>query len=248
VSDPDVAPRVAAPDEPLRTPTWGLGDAAIGFLLAFVGSGVSGALALAASGADDFEDMSLAWANVAQLGLWGPMVFVTLWASWLKGNGAVRDFGLRVAPIDALVGGVAGVFFQIIVLPVFYVPIFWLTNTDVDELGETAREITDRADGAFSVTMLVILVVIGAPIVEELFYRGLVLRSLERRFGQVVAIVASGLFFGLVHIPNFIGVPGLALFGMFLAYITLRTGRLGLAIVCHMAFNAITVINLLAES
>lgn len=236
------------PDEELRTPTWGLGDAAIGFLLALVGSTVTASLALAASGENELEDMSLAWANVAQLGLWGPMVFVTLWASWLKGNGAVRDFGIRIAPLDAIVGPLSGVAFQLIVLPIFYVPIFLLSNTDVDELSETAREITDRADGTFSVAMLVVLVVIGAPIVEELFYRGLLLRSLERRFGEVVAIVASGAFFGLVHYPNTIGIPGLALFGMFLAYITVRTGRLGLAIVTHMAFNAITVVNLLAES
>ena len=237
------------PDEPpLKTPTWGLGDAVIGFLLAFVGSAVTGGLALAASGADEFEDMSLAWANVAQLGLWVPMVLVTLWASWLKGNGAVRDFGIRVTGVDLLAGGAAGVVFQLLVLPIFYVPIFVLTDTDVDELSETAREITDRADGAFGVVMLVVLVVIGAPIVEELFYRGLVLRSLERRFGSTAAIVVSGLFFGVVHIPNFIGVPGLALFGIFLAYITVRTGRLGPAIACHMAFNAVTVINLLLES
>lgn len=248
MSDPDLAQRGALPDGTLRAPTWGLGDAVIGFLMALAGSTVTGSLALAASGEKEFDDLSLAWANVAQIGLWAPLVFVTLWASWLKGNGAVRDFGLRLAPIDVPLGLAAGVLFQLVVLRIFYLPILVLTDTDVDELSESAREITDRADGAFSVTMLVILVVIGAPVVEELFYRGLLLRSLERRFGSVVAVVASGAFFGVVHYPNVIGIPGLALFGIFLAAITVRSGRLGLAIVAHMAFNAVTVINLLAES
>ena len=248
MSDPDLAQRGAPADGALKAPWWGLGDAAIGFMLSLVGSTITAGLALGLSGADEFDDMSLAWANVAQLGLWIPMVVVTVWAAWLKGNGVVRDFGLRLSTIDVPVGLGAGVLFQLLVLPIFYVPILWLANTDLDDLERAAREITDRADDPFGVSMLVVLVVIGAPIVEELFYRGLLLRSLERRFGSTPAIVVSGVLFGLVHITNPIGMPGLALFGMFLAYLAVRTGRLGGPILAHMAFNAVTVINLLLES
>jgi membrane protease YdiL (CAAX protease family) len=245
VSDRHLAQRAAPAEPALRTPTWGLGDAAVGWLLSIVGAVIGASVVVAITG-DDAEDLSLGWANVAQIGLWVPLVAVTLWAAWTKGNGPVRDFGLRVKAWDWL-GAFAGVATQLLVLPLIYVPIFWLTNTDTDDLSETAKELTDRANGAFGVTMLVLLTGIGAPIVEEIFYRGLLLRSLERRFGEVTAIVGSGVFFGVIHF-QLLAIPGLAIFGMILALLTVRTGRLGPAIAAHMAFNMITVIALLAEN
>lgn len=248
MSDHDLAQRAAPDAGAWRTPWWGLGDFAIGFLLAMVGSQVTVTLALVGADVDEIDDLSLAWSNVAQLGLWLPMAGVTLWAAWLKGNGAVRDFGLRFRGIDVPLGVGTGLAAQLFVLPLVYIPILLLLDRDASELDDAAREITDRATDGFGVAMLVVLVVIGAPIVEELFYRGLLLRSLERRFGSTPAIVGSGLVFGLIHLNNPIGMPGLALFGMFLGYLAVRTGRLGGPIVAHMAFNAVAVVSLLAES
>ena len=39
--------------------------------------------------------------------------------------------------------------------------------------------------------MFALIVVVGAPIAEELFFRGLLLRSIEKRFSIVWAIVGS---------------------------------------------------------
>ena len=247
MSDPDIAQRAAPEDAPRRTPTWGLGDAAIGFLLAQFGGILMVSLVMAVNDVDDPEDLSLAWLNVGQIGLWLPLVGVTVWAAWLKGNGVVRDFGLRIKAVDVPLGVVGGFVTQY-AIGWIYVPIFWLTDTDVDDLEEAARDITDRATDGFGSVMVVILVVIGAPIVEELFWRGLVLRSFERRFGPVVAVVASGVLFGLAHTNNPLGMPGLILFGMFLGYLAVRTGRLGAPILAHMAFNTVTVVNLLSET
>jgi membrane protease YdiL (CAAX protease family) len=244
VSDPDLAQRAAPVDPVLRTPRWGLGDAVVGWVLSLAGAVLALSAVVAVTG-DPATDISLGWANIAQIGLWIPLLGVPLWAARLKGNGAVRDYGLRVEPIDGLVGPIAGFASQLVLLPLLYIPIFWLTNSDTDDLGETARNLTDRADDPFSVAMLVILTGIGAPIVEEIFYRGLLLRSLERRFGQVAAVVVSGLVFGAVHF-QLLPLPGLALFGMVLGYLTVKTGRLGAPIAAHMAFNMVTVISLLA--
>ena len=243
--DPDLAQRAASAEPELRTPTWGLGDAAVGWLLSLVGALIGLSVVLAITG-DDADDLSLGWANVAQIGLWVPLVGVTLWAAWTKGNGPVRDFGLRVQGWDVLGVG-AGVALQFFVLPLIYLPIFWLTNTNTDDLSEVAKDLTDRADSGFGIAMLVILTGIGAPIVEEIFYRGLLLRSLERRFGETTAIVGSGVFFGAIHFQP-LGFPGLAVFGMVLALLTVKTGRLGPAIAAHMAFNMITVISLLVQN
>ncbi len=54
---------------------------------------------------------------------------------------------------------------------------------------------------------LVLIAVVGAPLVEELFFRGLLLRSIEKRLGWVWAIVGSSVFFGLAH-PQDLPVEG----------------------------------------
>ena len=70
---------------------WGLGDAALGWVLAQIGGAVAVAIVLAVnSDTTDLEDLSLAWVAVAQLGLWFGMLGVPLVASKLKGNGPVR--------------------------------------------------------------------------------------------------------------------------------------------------------------
>ena len=57
--------------------------------------------------------------------------------------------------------------------------------------------------------LLVLIVVIAAPIVEELFYRGLLLRALERRVGNGWAVVWCGLIFGASHF-ELLQLPALA--------------------------------------
>ena len=243
VSDPDLAQR-AAPEHPaVRTPRWGLGDALVGFLLSLVGAVLALSLVVAITG-DEVDDISLGWANVAQIGLWVPLVAVPLWVARVKGNGPVHDYGLRATPMDGLVGPICGFASQVLLLPLLYIPIFWLTNTDTGDLGDVAKDLTDRADDPFGVAMLVILTGIGAPIVEEIFYRGLLLRSLERRFGEVVAVIASGVIFGAIHV-QLLPFPGLAAFGIVLGYLAVKTGRLGAPIAAHMAFNLVTVVALL---
>ncbi len=47
--------------------------------------------------------------------------------------------------------------------------------------------------------MLVLVAVVFAPLVEELFFRGLLLRSLQRRVGTGRAVALSSVLFGLAH-------------------------------------------------
>ena len=94
---------------------------------------------------------------------------------------------------------------------------------------------------------LVLTAVVGAPIVEELFFRGLLLRSLEHRLGAGWAVGGSSVLFGLAH-PNDLPAAGVALvmtslavLALVLALLVVRTGRLAAAIVAHAAFNAINL-------
>jgi membrane protease YdiL (CAAX protease family) len=92
---------------------------------------------------------------------------------------------------------------------------------------------------------VILIAAIGAPLFEELFYRGLFLRSVQRRFGDVAAVVVPALVFGLVHFQLF-DLLALALFGVAMGIVTLRVGRLGIAVWAHVAFNLTAVLSLLA--
>jgi membrane protease YdiL (CAAX protease family) len=88
------------------------------------------------------------------------------------------------------------------------------------------------------------MVVVLAPVVEELFYRGLVLRAFERRLGPAPALWLTALWFAAAHFQG-IQFPILLGVGLVTGLMTQWTGRLGPAIAAHVAFNALTVAVLL---
>jgi membrane protease YdiL (CAAX protease family) len=226
---------------------WGLGDAALGWVIAQIGGAIAVVIVFAVNNdATDLEDLSLAWLAVAQLGLWVGMLGVPLVASKLKGNGPVRDFGLRSEGWDAPLGFAAGLLTQLILIPLLYGPIFWLTDLDSSDLEDPARGLTDRATNSFGVAMLILIVGIGAPIVEEIFYRGLLQRSLERRFGVWTGILGSAVLFGVSHF-QLLQLPALVMFGVVLGVLAQRTGRLAAPIAAHIVFNMTTVLFLVGR-
>jgi hypothetical protein len=81
-----------------------------------------------------------------------------------------------------------------------------------------------------------VVVVLLAPIVEELLFRGLGYTLLER-FGRWVAIVLTAVAFALAH-GLVEGFPLLVLFGGGLAYMRSRVNSIVPGILVHMAFNA----------
>ena len=80
-----------------------------------------------------------------------------------------------------------------------------------------------------------IAMVIVAPICEELFFRKILVDRL-RIYGDWVAILGSGLFFGLIHGNITQGTYAFVL-GCLFAYIYLRTGNILITISYHMLIN-----------
>lgn len=224
-----------------RSPRWGLGDCLVG-LAPFI---LTGLAALAALGGDDDGDdteVTIAALVVSSLVIWLFTVGVPLFATTVKGNGPVRDLGLRFRPVDA--GAfVLGVALQALLVPALYWPIFRLSDVDADDVSNEARELVDAASGP-GIALLILVVCVGAPFAEELFFRGLFLRSLERRWGAGLALVVSTAVFGLSHLQG-IQLPALLVFGAVAGVLAVRSGRLGPAILCHAGFNAWTVFHLL---
>lgn len=225
---------------------WGLGDVALGALLGFVGSQIVLAIILTAGdhSADEIDELPLGLVALSQLGLWLGLLGVPWLATRLKGNGLVADLGLRIRRRDLWVGGVTGVVLQVVAIPLLYWPLLDLLGKDPSELEGPARELTDRADGALGIALLVIIVGIGAPVIEEIFYRGLFQGAMRKRgLGPVVSILVVATLFGLSH-GEMLQLPALVLFGATAGWLAHHYGRLGPAIAAHVSFNMVTVIAL----
>ncbi len=264
VPEPDVPLSAPEPELPFRPPAagepagWRLDDpasgwavglvaAAIGWLVGMVGGAITAGIVLAASGVDEFDDLSLGMVAVAQLGLWFGLLGVPYLAARVFGDGLRRSFGLDLRWRDLPVGVLWGAVGQVSILPLVYLPMRWLTDITQEEFSEPAQSMADKATSPVAVVLLVLIVGVGAPIVEEIFYRGLLQRSLVRRLGPVWGIGIASVTFGAVHFQP-LQFPGLALVGVLFGLLAHRSGRLGPAIVAHVVFNMTAVVLLLAGS
>lgn len=237
-------------------PRWGVWDALVGFIAAqvlstavgavVIGVLASRAVAVGSSLATALDDqartasagLGLAALALMQLPLWATQVGTVLWAGEVRGRGVVRDFGLRIRPIDIPVGLAGGLAAQIAVSAAYAV-VSQLFDLDPDQ---TARQISAKGSG-LAVLALFLLFAVVAPVVEELFYRGLLLRSLERSLPRGWALGVSALVFGAVHFELLL-LPGLFVAGLIFGWLVQRAGRLGPGIFAHIGFNALTILTM----
>ena len=242
--DPEPSPKIVT-EPPMAPPRWGLGDWFAGLLVSYALATLAASMWLAVSGDDE---VGLAGQAFSQLGLWTGMVGAVLFASRRKGAGRLADdFGFRIRWSDIGLGVAVALVVQLIVLPAIGFLLQPLLGEP--EVSEPVRDMIEDSQGPAYVGLL-LSVAVGAPIVEELFFRGLLLRSLRNRLGTVPAIGLSGVAFGLAHGSTLpveavvLVMISLTVFGAVLALLALRTGRLGPGIVAHAMFNLFTIVYL----
>jgi membrane protease YdiL (CAAX protease family) len=228
---------------------WGLGDVVAGLALALVGSQVVLAIILGVTHrtADQVDELPLSLVSLSQLGLWAGLLGVPILATRTKGNGLVADLHLRARWQDLWNGAAVGTALQLIAVPLIYWPLLHLLGKHPSDLEGPARDLTDRANGTVGVVLLILIVGVGAPIIEEIFYRGLCQGALMKRgLPPAAAIAITAVVFGLSH-GELLQLPALVAFGAAAGYLAHRSGRLGPGIAAHVAFNMVTVIALLTS-
>ncbi len=185
------------------------------------------------------------WAVVALVGSWTGMVGWVVYASHRKGLGSLaRDFGFRFRWIDPVIGFATG-FATLIATGIFSQVVAGLVGEE--QASNTEQIFGGQQGNTVGLVLLAIGGAIGAPIVEELFFRGLALRAIERRFGPVVGVVGSSLIFALLHfqagtvasVATLLTVIGS--YAVVLAILARSFGRLGPSVFAHMTINGIGV-------
>jgi len=227
---------------------WGLPDVAIAWFVGLTASLL--ALPLADPGAPQAEQPTqfiLATVLLQDVGVVATLIVI----SRAKGRGSLRlDFGLvwpseRLATGTAMAWVAAGMAVSV-VAQALLAPISALADLD-----EPAQQVSQSLESASGVGRLLfaLTVVCVAPPVEELLFRGGLLRGLQRRWKAPVAVFASATIFSMIHVVGDPGavyvVPGVMLLGLVAGFLAVRDGNLARATLLHVGFNLLGAIGLL---
>jgi membrane protease YdiL (CAAX protease family) len=228
--DPPELPAGAA-----RWPPWpwwyGLAAAGLGLLATILVVGVFGAL-LAVAGVDDVEDSNgfLQVATVLQeLIFVGAAVFLA--ARTIRPR--AWHFGLRRARFWPTVGWAALGFVSYWVLAIAYSAIV-SPEGEQDTLNDLGVE-----ESTLWLIGAALLVIVAAPLAEEIFFRGFFYRALRTKLPIVAAAVTDGVLFGLIHAGStpWEVLPVLAILGVIFCLVYERTGSLFSVIGLHALNN-----------
>lgn len=108
-----------------------------------------------------------------------------------------------------------------------------------DGIQESVKLLQETKDPLVFILMGVVAC-IGAPLAEEVVFRGYIYTMVKRMAGLPLAVILSGLFFGAVHM-NLVALLPLTVLGIILALSYEYTGSLWAPIAIHFCFNAATV-------
>jgi membrane protease YdiL (CAAX protease family) len=233
---PEEPPRRRLPD--LGVPAWapllGILFVVVGYALISAVVGV--AIGIAGGNVDDLQNnqpltIVLTLALDAVL-ITAPIVIVT----WIAGRPNPAAFGLRVPEWRNALGSLVTVYIS-----------FWIIAGVVALILGDAKDqqIVNDLKAEESLAVLggfYVMTCLVAPLAEEFFFRGFLFKVLWERSNVIVATLATGAAFGLVHKPggDWIGVAVLAVFGCALCLLFWRTASLLPCIMLHSLHNSIS--------
>lgn len=160
-----------------------------------------------------------------------------------KGNGPVRDFGLRVDLRAVGLGVAAGV--GMLFIASIVAAALKASGIDIPVAAEQLFQFV--ADDAVALSLFIFTVVVVAPVTEELAYRGIWYGAVERRYSARWAMVISSVVFAAIHLePQRFVI--LLLLGLALGELRLRTGSLTSCIAAHATINSVAAAGMLLSS
>jgi membrane protease YdiL (CAAX protease family) len=188
---------------------------------------------------------------LSYLVVWLPLLAAVLIFSFLLGSRSLsRDIGLRFRPLDLLWGLTVGVIARVLATV--------LEIAAYGQMSSAGAILDEPTHDLWWVFVVIVAPVLVSPFIEELFFRGLLLRAVSgaaaengaaKRWALGIAVSVSAVTFALIHLIN-AGSPTAALviglstllFGLGAGALAAATGRVGGAIVAHVVFNALVVL------
>jgi uncharacterized protein len=173
----------------------------------------------------------VAWLSMYHKG-WVRIIGAPAKGEWGRQAGAGIVSGLVLFPlITIVVGGIVSLILRAI------------TGNEVQPPEQVGEHLS-----TFGTAITVAYAFVIAPVGEELFFRGVLFRSIRDRHGFWAGAVGSAFGFGLIHfIPGDAADAALLMIAMFftgvgLCYIYERRGTLVAPIAAHITFNVIGIV------
>jgi len=191
----------------------------------------------------DLEWPILVYALISIAAGYGPSLWWCWYASQRWGTGRpARDLGLSFRWSDAGWGPVV----WISAFACEVVTILLVQATGIPLVGNTEGIGELDVDRTYVIALL-ITAVVAAPFVEEVVFRGLMMRGLLSRLAVVPAVAVQGVLFGMAHVDPVRGTGNIGL-ALILAAVGVAFGgaayllrRLGPVIIAHAIFNGVVM-------
>jgi len=206
--------------------------------LTYLFANVCGSVAISVLGYASTDVVPTWVLALSALTLWGPYIGVLLWVSNRQGSGNfAQDFALRFQAKD-LWGIPLGMASQLLLVALVTLPfqLMFPSLFNKEAVEKRANDLFDAAQGGW-IVLLFVIVVVCAPLVEEIVYRGFIQHNLAVAYGARISLFLASFWFAAVHL-QLAEFPGLFAFALVLGLCFSRTKRLGLSIVTHVSFNA----------
>jgi CAAX protease family protein len=213
---------------------WGPGLAVVGVLLALATGLVLGIPVVIADHPPQGGELSDAANALVQLATAGGFLLVPMVIAAQRGAPTVREalrrLGVRGFRLSETKWMLAAIGAYLLFSGVY-----------VALIGQPKQK--DIAEGFGAVPVQVLLIVIAAPISEEICFRGMLFGGLRERLPRLVAALVSALVFGGLHATTGISaVPPLIAFGFILALLYEKTGSIVPGIILHMLNNSVALL------
>ena len=212
--------------------------------LGFIVGSVLAAVVAAATGSTTGSGTTLA----GEIGLWSGMAGAAVYVSRSFGSGSLRDdFGLALRRRDLWPGAAAlgiGLVLTNLIAAAFSGTRFAGSNTQI---------IAGQKHNGVGFAVVTIIVAVGAPLFEELFFRGVLRTALAGRVGSHAAVWLQAALFGSLHYQPSSGWGNVSVIvivgalGVVLGYTARATRRLGPGMIAHGLFNSIQVVLVLTS-
>ena len=220
-----------------RRPRWPAWYAIAGFAVALVGTLITLGIAFVVLGVDPDED-SATLTIVGVLLQTAVFVGTAVWFASMTRRPRAWHFGLNPTRFWPAVGWAALGMFSFYLFAGIY-------SALVDpEAEQGITEALGADEGSFGLIVAGLMVIVVAPVGEELFFRGFFYRALRSRFSILVAALLDGLLFGVIHYDANVDdilliLPVLAVLGFMFCLVYEKTGSLFPVIALHAINNSL---------
>lgn len=216
----------------------------VGQLIVVVGVGIAAAFGVLVQGGGVDDPQTMASDTVLVIAIIATLVGTGMGLGWLALRGRLdrRLWGPgRHGPLKIVIGIALGATGTVVT---------YMVNAGVALVFEPDEPVVqqvlqDALAGGRQLVLAATVIVVLAPVTEELVFRGVMFPALGRRIGVWPAAVVSSLMFCAIHVEVMMSQP-LALIGMFvlsmiLAWSFHATGSLVVPILIHAVFNGFSL-------